>query len=1396
MDDENKIIVYIKKKGLVKGYKKIQNSHINILDIKEELKYICNVYASEGRYNELLSFIYISDNILGFNILLLLRNLFAKKDYPSFLKQAYRFKLIFELKKEIHSAIQWHLDNNLPDGNAWKDKFDNLFLELNKKDKSNRNDCIQSLLNNNYNEKQNMELTENKSYRFNVIRIEEAKDNLYYVIDVNNKEVWIKLFDYQKDRAKFKKQIDCVFCGFDKYGSYLFVQDKLSILNDLYEEGLEYKFKFISECLDSNTNASYSIIMDEYGISHRLYDTLSENQKCGKEEILCIVDSIDPIKKILRLKLKKPQVKNKENDFSGKWFDADKVFSDIHREDLKKDFFEPLLSSENKNPYVISMKNNYLSKNNLWIFSLLNYIDNVVIKELSSQCNYNNLELYTELVIDLQKWILEDSDFLEFFSGERKEETKIKSETQLIKYDAQLKAINLIKENKQEEFIEDILSSLRKSKRIVWRKTDRVQILLRLLSLDVNILQHDIDSFIELVMLLSEGEDLLDEFNRKVLNNVLSWRISTENAQLNQIMHYESEDNTLAKKQTIINIIRVIGSQVILGKHDENISRIKSSQFFRYMCLISERENHKLFLNLSIDSLLGMKGFENLFQWDIILNFNIDNIIEKSKKISPILSHNDVEMYSSSKKGNIYNYGGKLIIIPNSLIDASQSFSVKNIKPLHSILDGRVSIGSCFNIKDLVSEGNILEIYKSWVSIIKGRSINGLCKEKIEIGDTVRVMVKKQNQSDKLKSLLFVSLISRKTRIESCIHITQISSKYISDVRNLFEEGDIIEAKVLKIKNDGNIELTLRPFTDKFSSTKTTVEEDLKSLVIRNINDYKSEVQLISKDLLTELIYILDMYIKVDNDILSKFFYIMYNRLLTGMLRINSKTAFYTFILYYNIALYEFIQSANGITTTKYEEWYTIVCDKYSELDNKRIVFKLIESIHDSTLMEETELNSLVQSNNLYVSKIARLVLALRCLNGLDGTNEAFVSVKKILNNILSDQNELINIDIDEVRKNSIDSLANEILIDESDENDIISYGYENQTTEFKTSYIYYAVNNEVKIHEQSEVIMKVICGFLNADGGKILIGVDDNGLPVGILNDLKYLNANKDEYERRIRKDIVNSFSKDINGLISIEFDKNNVCIISVPSYHRPVSLNKNFWQRQGNETRIITGEDLIPFILRRSTVKDNKLSPIEIKNNNEFLTFTFNGEHVENQINKGLKTLAFWNLFKDGSYVVMDTKLVSKEMLQSIPITNEMKKGYILQCYNNGCINKYPITNILDKKKGYKYINGLYTYASIKMISVIPDDSYLIVKSEYNGERYIKIYNSSNISLHTSLHLKGNQVVDNFGDNISYYVLPNNMVNKLKKLIYNSSTGKGKNIDNQYYLEEKNILIELGVI
>ena len=50
--------------------------------------------------------------------------------------------------------------------------------------------------------------------------------------------------------------------------------------------------------------------------------------------------------------------------------------------------------------------------------------------------------------------------------------------------------------------------------------------------------------------------------------------------------------------------------------------------------------------------------------------------------------------------------------------------------------------------------------------------------------------------------------------------------------------------------------------------------------------------------------------------------------------------------------------------------------------------------------------------------------------------------------------------------------------------------------------------------------LVKTVCGFLNAEGGTLLIGVDDSGVPIGLTNDMSTLGnkANRDGYELFLR--------------------------------------------------------------------------------------------------------------------------------------------------------------------------------------------------------------------------------------------------------------------------------------
>lgn len=116
--------------------------------------------------------------------------------------------------------------------------------------------------------------------------------------------------------------------------------------------------------------------------------------------------------------------------------------------------------------------------------------------------------------------------------------------------------------------------------------------------------------------------------------------------------------------------------------------------------------------------------------------------------------------------------------------------------------------------------------------------------------------------------------------------------------------------------------------------------------------------------------------------------------------------------------------------------------------------------------------------------------------------------------------------------------------------------------------------NVEYKQSWQEEYL-KWICGFANANGGKIYIGIDDNGKVVGIA-----------DYEH-LMEDIPNK-AKNLMGIL-IEVNLLNekrlyyLEIITQP-YAVPISLRGRYYYRSGSTKQELTGASLTEFLLRKS--------------------------------------------------------------------------------------------------------------------------------------------------------------------------------------------------------------------
>lgn len=111
---------------------------------------------------------------------------------------------------------------------------------------------------------------------------------------------------------------------------------------------------------------------------------------------------------------------------------------------------------------------------------------------------------------------------------------------------------------------------------------------------------------------------------------------------------------------------------------------------------------------------------------------------------------------------------------------------------------------------------------------------------------------------------------------------------------------------------------------------------------------------------------------------------------------------------------------------------------------------------------------------------------------------------------------------------------------------------------------------------EMEAVIVKTVAGFLNSyRGGVLLIGVGDDGVPVGLQQDYDTLGRHKDRdgYQAFLVQLLGDAYGKDVSASLHIDFhqfDDKDVCRISVPpAAHEVYVEDDKFFLRIGNTTQ-----------------------------------------------------------------------------------------------------------------------------------------------------------------------------------------------------------------------------------
>lgn len=355
-----------------------------------------------------------------------------------------------------------------------------------------------------------------------------------------------------------------------------------------------------------------------------------------------------------------------------------------------------------------------------------------------------------------------------------------------------------------------------------------------------------------------------------------------------------------------------------------------------------------------------------------------------------------------------------------------------------------------------------------------------------------------------------------------------------------------------------------------------------------------------------------------------------------------------------------------------------------------------------------------------------------------DPKGEAESTLAKI---VLS-YNMLADIGADRTVLDTVRGQLKERLNMNTESNTAKYYGSESKYLEFKTSIVYPANTPGPEVREAPEEqqahIMSRVAGMLNASGGKLYIGVNNEGYAVGLHDDFKYFERHRARSGNRyfdirntdnlcvfIENLIHDTFGPTVARKIEVSADDGTdkaVVLIDIRESLEPVYIDGRLYVRQsGQSTREYRDRDLEEFVAERARERAEREHAAPVAETPETATaadptkplpasHTHEGpvtvaavEDISPTAATYKAQLSKWmpNVLHeyDDGYVAPDGYLYftgentleysrsdlhidySDDCRAALAISHEYADSYLLMCFDEGRVVKVPLAEIYEK-------------------------------------------------------------------------------------------------------------------
>lgn len=580
--------------------------------------------------------------------------------------------------------------------------------------------------------------------------------------------------------------------------------------------------------------------------------------------------------------------------------------------------------------------------------------------------------------------------------------------------------------------------------------------------------------------------------------------------------------------------------------------------------------------------------------------------------------------------------------------------------------------------------------------------------------------------------------------------------------------GDIVKVRFNNIGKQGQLKAYITDFTtepedlfDKNKAFQNLIEgigevdngdadsHDAEEAVVRDIDE------LLSSDNVREIIEIIRFKSIAENDLIKAYDYLRFGRILALAIadeRLADKLLTHASLL----KLHQFYATNSRIDAESLEALADqALADPFLKMIYHRL--EMVSWLEDPS--KNTELYETVSSpSNELEGIIARMVLAYNMVHTSDSDSNAIAS------DIKEKIKEKLNVN-NETRRGKY-------------------YGSESKYLEFKTSLVYPATTPGEEMREnpeeQQKHILTRIAGLLNANGGQLYIGVNNDGYEVGMHDDFKYYQrhaAMAGNHRHKITnidnlcvfiEDLVNiNFGERIGRKIEVSADdeaEKGVVRISVEQSLDPVFIDGKLFVRQsGQSTREYHGEAIDEFKREREELRaEHRMRLAQYEEDKEHRNDTAEEESpampavsvpetvsAEND-NPDLISTSHWrpnvlhnyeagyvspagylyftadnNLLYSGNDLYMDC---NPDCRLALTIPHELSEGYLVLAYPGEKALRIPLSEIYAKGENNPMALNAY---STPMFAAIAgrDDALLCIAADSTGSLWRRVTRLSGV-------------------------------------------------------------------